>query len=125
MAGGEHFAGRGLAQQPLVRLVAGAPRVGDEPDPVVVHVEAQRRRRRVLRQPPRLARGVGERQAEAAEFLREGHLQIARRLQLVEIFLTELIVAVVLRRALATPVEQRVGDNGPESNGHESPPLGD
>ena len=95
MAGGEHFAGRRFTQDPLERFVAGAPRVGGVADPVVVHVQPERGCRRVLCEPPRLAADLDEVHAEAAEFLRHRHLQIARRFQLVEVFLEEAVVAVV------------------------------
>ena len=74
-----------------------APAVGRRADPVVVHVDAERGGRRVAGQPARFTRDVRQREAEAAEFLRHGHLQIAGRFQFVEVFLAELVVAIVAR----------------------------
>jgi hypothetical protein len=49
-----------------------------------------------------------ERVAEPAEVLRERHLQIPGGLQLVEIFLAELVVAIVSRGPLSTGLEKRI-----------------
>jgi len=66
----------------------------------VVHVHAQRRGRRVAGEAARFARVLVQRVAETAEFLRQGELQIAGGLELVEILLAELVVAVVAGRPL-------------------------
>ena len=105
MPGREHFALGRVSKNPFADLSPARQLIGGVADPVVVHVDAQRGRGRVLGQPPRLARDLGEREAVSAEFLRHGHLEIAGRLELVEIFLTEAIVAVVARRSLAALVQ--------------------
>ena len=60
VAGGEDLAGRRLAQHPLQRLVTGAPQIGGDADPVDVHVDAERRRRRMIGQPPLLPADLGQ-----------------------------------------------------------------
>ena len=46
----KHFAGRRIFENPLARLVAPAPEIRRIADPVVVHIDTQRGRRRVLRE---------------------------------------------------------------------------
>ena len=119
MARREHLAGRGIAQDPLARLVARAPQVGRVADPVVVHVDAQRRRGRVLCEQARFARHLCERHALPAELLRYRHEEIAGGLQLVEVFPAKRVVAIVLRRPLAATVEKCLREHGP-GRGHRS-----
>ena len=76
VARGEHFAGRCIFEDPLARLVASAPEVRRVADPVVMHVNAQRGRWRVLGEQTRFARNLRERHPQPAELLRDGHLEI-------------------------------------------------
>ena len=116
----EHFTGRCIFEDPLARLVASAPEIRRGSDPVVVHVDAQRGRRRVLREQTRFARHLRERHARPTELLRNGHLEIASGFQLVEILQAECVVAIVAGRPLAAPVKKRLGQYGTGSRGHES-----
>ena len=95
VAGVEHLARHRLLQQPLERAVAAAPQIGDQPDPVEVHVDAERRSGRVIGEPALLAAHLGEVQAAAAQFLRHRHRQIAGAPQVVEVLLEEAVLAVV------------------------------
>ncbi len=101
----------GLAQNPLHRFVAAAPRIGGVANPVVVHVQAERGCGRVLGQAARFTANLYERKPEAAELLRHRHLQVAGGFQLVEILLEESIPEVVYRRALTTFVEKCLSQN--------------
>jgi hypothetical protein len=112
MARGEDLPGFGFLQQPLERAIAAAPEVGGVSDPVMVHVEADRGRRRELRQPAGLASDLDEVHPRPTELFRQGQVQVAGGAQLVEVFLEESIVTVIDRRALAAPLEERIGQNG-------------
>ena len=102
MPGGKHFACGRLLEDPLDRFVATPPQVRSVADPVVVHVERERGRRRVHRELPCLASDFGQVHARARRSPRQRHPQIARRFQLVEVFLEKPILAIVFRRSLAT-----------------------
>ena len=115
----EHFTGRCIFEDPLARLVASAPEIRRGSDPVVVHVDAQRRRGRVLCEQARFARHLCERHALPAELLRYRHEEIAGGLQLVEVFPAKRVVAIVLRRPLAATVEKCLREHGP-GRGHRS-----
>src|SRR5205814_3924327 len=92
-----------------------APEIRRVTDPVVVHVDAQRGRRRVLREQTRFARHLRERHARPTELLRNGHLEIASGFQLVEILQAECVVAIVAGRPLAAPLQKTWGKYGPGS----------
>ena len=111
VAGGEDLAGGRFLEDPLERLVAGAPEVGGDADPVVVHVDAERGGRRVVGETPRFAGDLGQREAEAAELPRHGHPQVAGLAQLVEVLLEEPVVAVVAGGAGAERLEHGVGNH--------------
>jgi hypothetical protein len=83
---GEDFAGSSLLQHPLQRLVAVPPKVGSHTRPVEMHVDAERGRRRVVAEAALLPADLGEIEAAPTEFLRHVDGQVARFLQLVEIF---------------------------------------
>src|SRR5207237_10780266 len=104
-SGGEAPAGGGPGEEPFARVCARAPGTGPGAAPLVVHGVAERSRGSVARQPPRLARDFRERETDPAELPRDGHPQVASRLQFVEIFLAEAIVAVVAGGAPATGLE--------------------
>ena len=95
VTGGEDLSRGGFLENPLAGLVAAAPQICGEPDPVVVHVHGERRCRRVHRQASSHLGDVIQRESHAAELLRHGHLQVAGRLQLIEIFLEEFVLAIV------------------------------
>ena len=117
----ENFAGGCIFEDPFAGFVAPACEVGRGPDPVVVHVDAQRGRRRVLCEPACFARHLRERHAHPAELLRNGHLQIPGGLQFVEVLQAELVVAIVAWCTLTAPVKKSLGEYGTGSRGHESP----
>ena len=58
--GGEDLARHRLLQQPVERAVAAAPEIGGRPDPVEVHVDAERGRRRVIGEAALLAADLGQ-----------------------------------------------------------------
>jgi hypothetical protein len=60
-----------------------------------VHVDRERGRWRTVRQALLLLGDLGQREAEAAEVLGYGDLQVARRAQLVKILLKEPIFAII------------------------------
>ena len=76
----------------------------------MVHVDAEGGGWRVSGQPARFAARFGQRQAVPAEFLRQGHLQVAGGLQFVEVFLAESVVTVVAGGTSAAAFEQEVSE---------------
>src|SRR5215472_12416855 len=48
MTGGENFASRGFSEHPFQRLVTRAPEIRSHTHPVKVHVQAERRGRRII-----------------------------------------------------------------------------
>src|SRR5262249_24516625 len=122
VTGGEDFSLARQFEDELDRLVAHAPAVGGRADPVVVHVEAERRRRPVAGPASHLARVLGERGPLAAELLRQRQREITGGLQRVEVLLRELVVTVVAGRAVAASLEQRIREDGSGRYTHKSPP---
>jgi hypothetical protein len=98
MARGEDFASRRLAEQPFEGLVTTAPKVCGEADPVIVHIRAERSSGRVHRYAACLPGYLRELEAQSTQLRRHRHLQIVSFPQIVEVFLKELVVAVVARR---------------------------
>jgi hypothetical protein len=107
----EHLTGFSFLQEPLERPIAAAPQVGGVADPVGVHVETERRRRRKPRQPTRLAGDFDETHAQPAEFFRQRHVPVAGGAQLVEVFLEEAIVTVEDRRSIAASLQKGIGQD--------------
>jgi hypothetical protein len=99
---GEHFPGGGFAQKPFERVVAAAPCIGGVSDPIVMHVERERRCRCVLRESTRLATHLHQIHPEPAELLGHRQQQVARGAWLLEIVFAKLIIPVVFGCALAT-----------------------
>ena len=95
MTDGEHFAVAGFLEQPVDRLVAGPAEIGDQADPIVVHVDAQRCCRSVVGELAGLLSYLGQIHAVAAKLLRYGDQQVVALCQLVEILLAEAVLAVV------------------------------
>ena len=116
---GEHFSSRSIFEDPLAGPVAPAPEIRRGTDPIVVHVNAERGGRRVLREQTRFARHLRERHALPAELLRDGHLEIPGGFQLVEVVQTKRVVAIAAGRALTAPVKKRLGQYGTGSRSHE------
>ena len=85
VAGRENLAPRRRFQQPSQRPIAGAPQVRSDARPVQVHVDRERRRRRVVAKAPLLAHDFGQRAARAAELRRHRQQQVARLAQLLEV----------------------------------------
>jgi hypothetical protein len=77
-----------------------------------VHVDGERRRRGVVREPPLLARHLRERHPAAAELARHGEEQVARVAQVLEVLGEERVLLVVARRALVAADEDLVGEHG-------------
>jgi hypothetical protein len=75
-----------------------------------VQVDAEGGGWRVGSQPARFAARLGQRQAVPAEFLRQGHLQVAGGLQFVEVFLAESVVTVVAGGTSPAAFEQEVSE---------------
>ena len=108
MAGIEHLPRHRLLQNPFEGLVALPPEVRDQADPIDMHIDAERRGRRVIGQPALLAAALGERKTTAAELGRHVHGQVARSLQVSEILGKESVFAVINRAPLGKPGEQVV-----------------
>src|SRR5207248_1871043 len=72
------------------------------------------------REASRLARVLVQRVAKSAELLRQRQLQIAGRFELVEILLTELVVAIVARGALPAGLKERIRENRAGRHSHEA-----
>jgi hypothetical protein len=70
-------------------VVALPPQIGDQPHPIEVHIDAERRRRRVIAEPTLLARHLGKRHAGPAKLLGHRYRQIAGVLQILEILVEE------------------------------------
>ena len=107
--GREDFSGRSFLENPLERLVAAAEGIRRIANPIVVHVKRERGRRRIHRELPRLTAHLGEVQAGPAELARDGHAEVTRRLQLVEIFLEEPVFLVVPGSAFPAPGKKLIG----------------
>jgi len=73
-----------------------------------VHVDRQRRRRRVVTEAPLLLRDTCERQTATTELGRNRAREIARLAELVEVVREERVVAVVLRSAFGKALEHPV-----------------
>jgi hypothetical protein len=87
-------------------LVAGTPQIGRETNPVVVHIERQRGRRRVVGQLPRHPSDLSQGHAITAELFRSGHQQITSVTQFLEVLLKEAVLPVVLGRPLVTTLQE-------------------
>src|SRR6266542_3111820 len=124
MSRGENFVRARVLEDEANRLVPSAPAVGRSADPVVVHVQAQRGRRRIAGEAPRFARVLVEGETEAAELLRQRQLQVAGGLELVKVFLAELVIAIVARRTRAASLEQRIRKNRAGHHSHRTLLLG-
>ena len=111
VAGVEHLACHRLLQQPLDRAIALAPEIGDQSDPVDVHVDAESRGGRVVAEPALFAAALRERHAAPAEFLRHRHRQVAGALQVVEVLLEEAVLAVVGPAPLGEAAQHVVGQD--------------
>ena len=74
---GEDLALRRQLEQPVQRLVAGTPQIGGQTDPVVVHIQCERRRRGVVRQLPRQPADLEQVHVVATEVRRQRALQVA------------------------------------------------
>src|SRR5262245_33456295 len=86
-----------LLQDPFHRFVARSPYIGSDTHPVVVHIEAERGCRCVLRQSPGFPADFIKFHAMAAKFLGYSHLQVTCGLELVEVLLAKTILPVVHR----------------------------
>ncbi len=80
-------------------------KITGNPTPIEVHVDGQRRRRRVHRQPALLMAHLGQVLAMAAELGRDVDLGVAPLFQLVEILEEEAVLAVVAGRSLAAALQ--------------------
>lgn len=105
VARGEDLPGRGFAQEPLQRAVAHPAHVRRDAGPVEVHVRGQRGRRRPVGKPALLPANLGEAAAQPAQFLRDGHLEIAGLAELFEVLAEEPVLLVVTRGPLAEASE--------------------
>lgn len=103
--------GRAL-EDPLERWVPEAPQVGRDAHPVVVHVQGERRGRRVAGQAARFLHQVRHRKARPAKIRRQREPQVAGIAQLLEVLVEERVVAVVARRPLTASLQQLVRQNG-------------
>ena len=108
MPGGEDLARHRLLQQPFKRTVAPAPQIGDQPDPIEMHVDAERRRRSMIAEPALLATNFGEIESGPAQFFRHGHRQIADFPQILEILVEEPVFAVVTATSLRELAQQLI-----------------
>ena len=117
VAGREHLSARRLLEQPRERRVAGAPQVGGDARPVEVHVDGERRGRRVVRETPLFADDLGQRQAESAQLLRHGEAQVARLAQLLEVLGKEAVLLVVAPGSRLEAGQQLVGQERLMSHG--------
>jgi hypothetical protein len=110
--GGKHFAPYCLFEQPRQRQVAGAPEIGRHASPVKVHVDGERRRRRVVGKAALLANNIGERESHPPELRRHRQPQVTGLLELVEILGEEAALPVVFGRSRGKPRQHVVGEKG-------------
>jgi hypothetical protein len=106
MTGTVGFARHHLLQYPFKGLVALPPEIGGEADPIDMHVDAESRSGRVIGQPALLPAALRQRHAAAAELGGHVHSQVARSLQVSEIFAEEAVLAVINRAPLGEFGEQ-------------------
>ncbi len=95
MPRGEDSAAHRRAQQPFERPVARAPEIGRQTRPVQVHVDGQGIGGSVVSQPPLFAADFRHRHPPPAELPGDGHQQIPRGPELLEVFGEEPILRVV------------------------------
>src|SRR5437763_4931083 len=101
MSGGEDFTGGSFAQNPFERIIARAPEISRYACPIQVHVDGERGRRSAVREPTLLLSDSGECHSEAPKLTRHRKLQIARRAEVLEVFMKEAILSIVDGCALA------------------------
>src|SRR5215471_2545913 len=111
MAGGEDLARHRLLQHSFERSVALVPQIGDQTDPIEVHVDAERRRRSIISETALLAADFGKIETGTPQFFRDGHRQIAGIPQILEILVEEPVLAVVTAASLGELAQRLVGQN--------------
>jgi hypothetical protein len=111
MTGVEYFARHCLRQHPFERAVALPPQIGSDPDPVEVHVDAKRRRRRVIAETALRPANLRQIHAGATQFFRHRHRQITGVTQSFEVLVKEPVFTVVDGSPLGELVQQFVGQS--------------
>ena len=112
MAGGEHFAGHRLVQDPVQRRIAGRAQEAGDAGPVQVHVDGHGRSWSAVREALLLLAQIGQRQARSAEIARHQYVEVPGGAECLEIFEEESILAVVRGGAFAARLDQFVTQDG-------------
>ena len=120
----EHLAFGRLLEDPPARLVTRAQQVGGDTRPVAVHVDRERGGRRDVREAPLEPRVLVETEPRASELRRHRREQVARPLELVEVFDEESVLPVVQGRPLVEASQHLVGQQVFRSSLHAAAPFG-
>ena len=108
--GGEDLAGGGLVEDEAARVVAGPRQVGGHAGPVDVHVDGQRRGRRVVGEAAHQRRVLVEAHVPPAQLGGQRGAQEPGRLELLEVLVEEAVLAVVDGRSLVEAGEHLVAE---------------
>ena len=111
MTGREHLTGHRFFEHPAEAFVAAAPQIRGHSSPVHVHVEGEGGGRRVASQAALLLAHLGQAHAQAAQFGRDCHQEIARWPDLLEIFRKEAILPVIAGSSRRTVVKDLFGQH--------------
>jgi hypothetical protein len=111
MTGREHLTSHRFLEDPAEAFVAAMPQIRGHSSPVHVHVEGEGGGGRTASQATLFLAHLGQAHAQAAQLGRDGHQQIARGPDLLEVFRKEAILPVIAGGPRRTVLKDLLGQH--------------